>query len=52
MNRKSNDIGHNYHEVQSQGRFEDQLIDALRKFDNSNSISWQILSLGDGGMQL
>ena len=27
--------------------FEDQLIDALRKFDNSNSISWQILSLGD-----
>ena len=28
-------------------RFEDQLIDALRKFDNSNSISWQILSLGD-----
>ena len=27
--------------------FENQLIDALRKFDNSNSISWQILSLGD-----
>ena len=27
--------------------FEDQLIDALRSFDNSNSTSWQILSLGD-----
>ena len=26
---------------------EDQLIDALRSFDNTNSISWQILSLGD-----
>ena len=26
---------------------EDQLIDALRSFDNSNSASWQILSLGD-----
>ena len=26
---------------------EDQLIDALRSFDNSNSTSWQILSLGD-----
>ena len=26
---------------------EDQLIDALRSFDNKNSISWQILSLGD-----
>tara|TARA_B100001057_G_scaffold447625_1_gene487261 strand:+ start:149 stop:451 length:303 start_codon:yes stop_codon:yes gene_type:complete len=26
---------------------EDELIDALKNFDNSNSTSWQILSLGD-----
>ena len=26
---------------------DDQLINALMSFDNSNSISWQILSLGD-----
>ena len=26
---------------------ENQLIDALKSFDNSNSMSWQILSLGD-----
>ena len=26
---------------------EDKLIDAFRSFDNSNSTSWQILSLGD-----
>ena len=26
---------------------ENQLIDALRKFDNSKSVSWQILSIGE-----
>ena len=26
---------------------ENQLIDALRNFDNSKSVSWQILSIGD-----
>ena len=26
---------------------EDQLIDALKNFDNSNSVSWQILSTGE-----
>ena len=26
---------------------DDQLIDALKNFDNSNSVSWQILSTGE-----
>lgn len=26
---------------------ENQLIDALRNFDNSKSVSWQILSIGE-----
>ncbi len=31
----------------AKGGCEDQLVEALRSFDNSNSVSWQILSLGE-----
>ena len=47
MQGNVHDASHNYNKFKAKHGSEDQLINALKNFDNSNSVSWQILSTGE-----